>query len=328
MSPYLKPENSNCSHSIHHSHITKNRFTCKKAQHMRNNTKRGLNQYIYFRVTKEPELVLVLHHISSTRRQEERSIKITICQKHCLSRSKHRKTSNQLDANKTNRPHKQGQTIKSHSLCTHICNSHKKVDTSLNTSNTRNVQTKNCQIYRSTRVTQRTTQRRVCGPTNSRSLFNQGAQNLKNNSHGQYPKTNVVHTRKCHIWSPNHNRDKPVPKPTHQSGHDNKKKHKQSMSCNKNIILLPIPCQNSRTYMTQFHTNEKTHCCCNDSSPSCKNKVHHSNVFCVCTAKPSKKQTIPFVRTFFHFFCENKRNKVSEKGIPFFSKEQKGDLNP
>jgi hypothetical protein len=43
------------------------------------------------------------------------------------------------------------------------------------------------------------------GPTNSRSLFNQGTQNLKNNCHRQNPKTNIVHTRKrhhfCYLWA-------------------------------------------------------------------------------------------------------------------------------
>jgi hypothetical protein len=105
--------------------------------------------------------MLILNHITSTSGQEERCIKITICQKHGLSSSKDRKTSNQLNANKTNRPYKQRQTIKSHSLCTHICYSHKKVNTSLNTSNTRNVQTENCLINRCTGVTQRTAQRRI-----------------------------------------------------------------------------------------------------------------------------------------------------------------------
>lgn len=105
-----------------------------------------------------------------------------------------------------------------------------------------------------------------------------------------------------HIRSTNHNGNKPVSKATHECRHNYKEQHKQTMCCNQHIIELPIPCQNTRSYITLFHSNQQTHCCCNNSNPSCKNKVHHSDVFCVCTTKPSNEQIIPFIRSVFHCF--------------------------
>jgi hypothetical protein len=187
-------------------------------------------------------------------------------------------------------------------LSTHVCNSNLKVNRSLNTSNTNNMQTKNCQVYRSSRVTLNTTKGRICCPPHTRSLLNQSTQQQQDHSHGLYPKTNVVHSRKCHIRPSNHNRYLPVPKSTHQSWHNHKEQHQQSVCSNLYIIKLPITCQNSRTCAPLFHSNQQTHSCSNYTRPPCKAKVHHSNVFSVCTTKPSNKQFIPFIGRIFHFF--------------------------
>jgi hypothetical protein len=142
--------------------------------------------------------MLILNNITSSSRLKERSIKITISKKHCQSCCKNRKTSNLQNANKANRPYKQRQSIQSHSLCTHICNCYKEINTSLNTSHTCNMQTKNCEIYRCSRMTQCTTKRRICSPSYSRSLFNQSTLYQQCESHRKNPKTNVIHSRKCH----------------------------------------------------------------------------------------------------------------------------------
>ena len=79
VSPYEEPLHSNCSHCINHSNVTKNRLTCKEALHMANNTKCRLNEDIHLRVSKEPEQVLIQYYVTSTCRQEEGSIKVTVC---------------------------------------------------------------------------------------------------------------------------------------------------------------------------------------------------------------------------------------------------------
>lgn len=116
-----------------------------------------------------------------------------------------------------------------------------------------------------------------------------------------YPKANVIHSRKPHIWSTNHYWNKPVSKSSHQCRHYNKEQHQQSMSSNQYVIDLSISCLNSRSCTPQFHTNKQTHCSRNNTRPPCKNKVEHSNVFCIGTAKPTDKKVIPFTRSIFHF---------------------------
>ena len=210
MRPHQEPLHSNCTHCIYHSNITKYRFTSKKALYVSNNTKCRQNQNVYFRVTEKPELMLVLNNIPSTSRLEKACIEITVSQKHCQPCCKNGKTSNQQNTYKAQCPYKERYSIQSHSLSTHVCNSYQEVNRSLNTSNTSNMQTENCQVNRSSRVAQGTTKRRICSPSYSRSLLNQCTQQQQNHSHGQNPKANIVHSRKCHIWPSNHNRYLPV----------------------------------------------------------------------------------------------------------------------
>lgn len=210
MSPYLEPQHRNSSHSINHTNITEYWFSCKEAKHVAHNAKSRHNKYIDLRMPEEPELMLILYYIPSPRRQEETSIKITISQKHGKPSSKHRKTPDKQNANKTQCPHKQRKTVQGHPLSTHVCNSYQEIDRSQNTSNTCYVQTKNCQINRSPGVTLCTTKRRIRCPPNTRSLLYQSTQQQQDHSHWQYPEANVVHTRKCHIGCSNHNGYEPV----------------------------------------------------------------------------------------------------------------------
>ena len=300
--PHQEPLHSNCTHCIYHSNVTKYWFTCKKALYMRNNTERRQDQNIYFRVTEKPELVLILNNITSTSWLEKACVEITVCLKHCQSCCKYRKTSNQQNTYKAQCPYKERYSIQSHSLSTHICNSYLEINRSLNTSNTNNMQTENCQVDRSPRVTQNTTKRRICCPSYSRSLLNQSTQQQQDHSHGQNPKANIVHTRKGHVWPSNHNWHQPVPESTHLRRHYNKEQHQQSVCCNLHIIKLSISCQNTRTCTPLFHSNQQTHCSSNYTRPPCKDLIHHSNVFSVCTTKPSNKLFIPFIGRIFHFF--------------------------
>jgi hypothetical protein len=91
--------------------------------------------------------------------------------------------------------------------------------------------------------------------------------------------------------------------------------------CNLHIIKLSISCQNTRTCTPLFHSNQQTHCSSNYTRPPCKDLIHHSNVFSVCTTKPSNKLFIPFIGRIFHFFflacslCEQ-RFWRSQKACP------------
>jgi hypothetical protein len=154
--------------------------------------------------------VLIQNNITTTCRLEKACVEVTVCLKHCQSCCKYRKTSNQQNTYKAQSPNKERYTIQCHSLSTHVCNSYLKIDRSLNTSNTNNVQTKNCQVNRSPRVTQSTTKRRIRSPPYSRTLFNLSTQQQQNHTHGQYPKANVVHSRKGHVRPSNHYGNLPV----------------------------------------------------------------------------------------------------------------------
>eukprot|EP00878_Enallax_costatus_P001088 GHUV01001225.1.p1 GENE.GHUV01001225.1~~GHUV01001225.1.p1 ORF type:complete len:437 (-),score=-62.77 GHUV01001225.1:24-1334(-) len=302
MSPNQEALYSNCPHSINHSNITKYRFTCKETLYMTNNTKGRQNQYIYFRVTEKPELMLVLNNVTSSSRLEKACIEISVSLQHCQSCSKYRKATNQQNTYKNQSPYKKRYSIQGHSLSSHVCNCNQEVNRSLNTSNSNNVQTKNCQVNRSSRVTQNTTKRRICSPPHTRSLLNQSTQQQQEYSHGQNPKADVIHSRKCHIRPSNHNRYQPVTKSTHQSRHNHIEQHQQPVCSNLYIIKLSISCQNSRTCTPLLHSNQQTHSSSNNTRPPCKYKVHHSNVFSICTTKPSNKLFIIFVRCIFHFF--------------------------
>lgn len=63
----------------------------------------------------------------------------------------------------------------------------------------------------------------------------------------------------------------------------------------RTIVKLTVSSLYSRSCASLFHTNKLTHCCCNYTRPSCKNKIHNSNVFCICTTKPTNEQIIPFI---------------------------------
>ncbi len=61
VSPYQKSKDCNSSHCIHHSYISKNRFTCKKTKNMAYNTKPRKNLHINFRMTKKPNIDIFLN---------------------------------------------------------------------------------------------------------------------------------------------------------------------------------------------------------------------------------------------------------------------------
>lgn len=303
MPPHQESEYCNSSHSVNHSYIPEDRFTCKETQHVTNNSKCRLDLYIHFRVPEEPELMLVLHNISPTRRLEERSVEVTVSQKHSQSSCKYRKASNQLDTYKALCPNKQRYTVQGHSLSTHVCNSNQEVDGPLNTSNTRNVQAKNSQVYGSSGVTLCTTERGVRCPSYTRSLFYQRTQLQQGQSPREYPKGYVIHTGKCHIGCSDHNGHEPISETSHKRRHYNKKQHQLPVSSNQYVVKLPISCLNSRSGTPQLHTNKLTHGCCHYTSPAGKNKVQHTNVFGICTTKPSNKLIIVFIGRCFHIFC-------------------------
>ncbi len=299
--PNLESKNGDRSHGIHHSYIPKNGFTRKKTQHVANDTKGRLNQNVYFRVSEEPEQVLIQYNITSTCRQKERSIKVSVCLKHSQSRCKYRKAPNQLDTHKTKGPYKQRYAIKGHTLCTHVRHGDQKIHRPLNTANTRNVQTKNSLVNRSTRVAQSTTKRRICSPPYTRSLFHQSALEQQRLPGRQHPERHVIHAGKCHIWRADHDRHKPISESPHQSRHYNKKQHQQSVCSNQDVVELSISCQNTGSSVPLFHTNLLTHGCCHDTSPASKNKVQHTNVFCVGATAPTQKHVFQ-IRLNFHLF--------------------------
>jgi hypothetical protein len=63
-------------------------------------------------------------------------------------------------------------------------------------------------------------------------LFNQSTQQQQDHSHGLYPETNVIHSRKGHVRPSNHNRNQPVTKSSHQCRHHNKEQHQLSVCSN------------------------------------------------------------------------------------------------
>ncbi len=273
-------------------------------------------------LTKKPEKMLVQNYVSSSRGQEETSVEVSVSQKHSQPSCKNWKTSNQQNAYKAHRPNKQRKTILGHPLSAHICNGYQKVDRPQNTSNTGYVQTKNSQVYRSTGMALCTTKRRVRCPPYPSSLFHQSTLLKESHPHWEYPKRNVIHPRKCHIWSTNHNRNQPVSKSSHECGHNNKEEHKQTVGSNQYVIELSISCQNTRTCTPLLHTNLQTHCCCNNTGPPCKYQIHHANIFGISTTKPSNKLLIPFIGRSFHKIKKdvslNKENIFFSLGF-FFS---------
>lgn len=105
--------------------------------------------------------MLVLHYITATSWQEERSVKVTVCQQHSLASCEHRQAPDELYAHKAKRPYKQRHAVEGHPLSSHVCYGNQEVYTSQNTSNTRNVQTKDCLVHRSSGVRKCTAKRRI-----------------------------------------------------------------------------------------------------------------------------------------------------------------------
>lgn len=192
VSPNLEAQNRNGSHSIDHSYVSKNRFSREETLHVTDNSEPGKNQHVHFRVSKKPKQVLVLKHVSSSSRQKETSIEVTVSQLHGQSCSKNWQTSNQQNADKTHCPNEQRKSILSHSLCTHICNSDQKINRPLNTSDSCNMLAKNSLIYRSSGMAQCATQGWISCPSYSRTLLHLCTKLLKNQSHWQNPKRDII----------------------------------------------------------------------------------------------------------------------------------------
>lgn len=211
------------------------------------------------------------------------------------------KTSNQLDTYKAKGPHKQRYTVKGHSLSTHVCNSHLEVDTSLDTSDTRNVQPKNSLVYGCSRVTLSGTKWWIRSPSHTGPLFYQSTQQQQSQPPRQYPEGNVIHSGERHIGCSDHYGNKPVSKTTHKRGHYHKEQHQQTVRSNQYVVELSISSQNTGSCVTLLHTNLQTHCCSNHSSPAGKDKVQHTNVFSVGTTAPTQ-ELIFQIRFSFHIF--------------------------
>ena len=148
--------------------------------------------------------MLIQYNISSTPWQEKACVKVTVSQQHSQTCLKYWQATNQQNTNKAQSPHKQWQTVKGHSLSTHICYGYKEINRSQNTTYTSYVQTKDSKIHRSARVTQSTAQRWIRSPADPLALFHKPAQQQQSKTARQNPEANIIHTRKCHIRCTNH----------------------------------------------------------------------------------------------------------------------------
>ena len=303
MSPHQESKNSNGSHCVHHSDIAEYRLTGKETEHVTHDTECRENLHVHLGVPKEPEQVLVQHHVSPSRGQEKGSVEVTVSQEHSQSSSEYWKTSNQLDAHKAKRPHKQGYTVKSHSLSTHVCNGYQEVYTSLDTSDTRNVQTKNSLVNRRSRMAQSATKRGVRCPTYPGTLFYQSTQQQQSQSPWQHPERYIIHTRKCHIGGSDHYGNKPVTKSPHKCRHYNEEQHQQSVSRDQHVVELPITCQDTGPCVALLHTDQLTHCCSHHTNPASEDKIQHSNVFSVGATAPAQEQIFQTRFSFHIFLC-------------------------
>ena len=114
---------------------------------------------------------------------------------------------------------------------------------------------------------------------------------------------------------------------SHQCRHYYKKQHQQPVCSNQNVIQLTISSQNTWSRCTQFHTNQHTHSCLNNTRPSLKYKIHYSNVFSIGRTHPACCQSAPG-RSIRYRLHKNKKGMPFKKSKKFLLiKERNNPIN-
>ena len=286
MRPYLKSQYTNRQHCINHTLITKYRFQYKTWYNMRNNTKTRQNQNINFRMTKKPKQMLIQNRITTTSGIKKRCIKITISKQHSLCTSLNRQRQKQKPSCYKYRPYKLWYRCKRHTRSSHINSSSNLIYRTHKRTNTSNMQTQNRKINSWSHMKRRIRQWRINSPTSTSTTTKQTSC-LQYKRWWQLPKTYIIKTRKRHINSTNHYRLLPISKTTNLNWHNHKKYHYLSMTSYYYIILIMsthlIYISTTRLFLSYLKRQCTSYLSCQTS----KYYIHCTNIFGICTLKPS-----------------------------------------
>ena len=110
------------------------------------------DQNVNFRMTEEPEQMLVQQRIATTLRIEERGAEVTVGQQHRDGASENRKRQQKQECRNENGPDEQRHLVQRHARGTHVEDGGDEVDRTEDGRSTSDVKRQNTEVHRGTRV--------------------------------------------------------------------------------------------------------------------------------------------------------------------------------
>ena len=148
MRPHDKADRANRDHGIGHAEIAEDGLFREGGNDMADDAEARQDHDIHFRVTEEPEQVLVQDQIAAIGRIKEGRAEVTIGQQHGDRTGQNRQRQQQQESRHQHRPRKQRHFVQGHARRAHVQNGGDEVDRTENRRRTGEMQRQNTEIKR------------------------------------------------------------------------------------------------------------------------------------------------------------------------------------
>ena len=120
VSPHDKADSADRDHGVGHAEIAENGLLREGRNDVADNAEARQNHDVHFRVTEEPEEVLVEDRVATIRWIEERGAEVAIGQKHRDRAGENRERQKEQEGGNKKRPSKERHLVHRHARCAHV----------------------------------------------------------------------------------------------------------------------------------------------------------------------------------------------------------------
>ena len=145
--PDNKADDANCNHGIGHAEIAKHWLAAEGCYDLADDAETWQNHDVHFRVTEEPEQMLIQDRVTASRRIKECAAKVTVDQKHRNCSRQHWQSEQQQECSDQHRPHEQRHFVQGHARRAHVENGGDEVNGTQNRRGTSKVKRENGHVY-------------------------------------------------------------------------------------------------------------------------------------------------------------------------------------
>jgi hypothetical protein len=289
VSPNKETEDSNRDSSVNSTKISENRLSRSGGKNLAQDSESRKNKDINFRVTEEPEEVLVEDRVSAGRRVVESSVEITVGQKSGNTSSKNWEREKEKESGDQNRPNEEGKLVSKETWSTSVENGNNKVNRPKDRRRSGKVEGEDRQVNRRTRVCLDRRKRGVHSPTRTSTSFHESRGEKKDKGRGKEPEGNVVSARESSVRGSNSKRNEPVPEPTNKDRSNSKKDSEESVGSNDDVVELVVAGEDLGSSRSQFSANNERSGRTESTGEGSEENVKSPDVLVVGRSGPTEK---------------------------------------